>query len=310
MFYGFNTGRMNFWIKWNLGFLICLLLGNATLSAQELNCKVQINTEQISGTDKTVYANFKSVVQEYMNTTHFSNAQLNTTEKIDCSLLFIFKAREGNTHTCDFQIQSSRPVYGSNYTTTLLNFREEFIFEFQESQTLTFNQTTVSDNLTATLDFWGYVILGMDFDSFSKLGGSPFFQRAQDITSLAQGSMGDLWKAQQDKNHWGWINVLTNENQPEMRVLSYQYHRLGLDIMYEKPDDGRAMIFTTLGNLKEAKQVKPASPLLSNFIETKADELINLYSKATTPEKQAVYDLMSSIYPASSNRLQGLKTKK
>jgi len=287
-----------------------LLFGGLSVYAQELNCKVQVNSEQIAGTDKAVYENLKAAVQEYMNTTKFSNVQLSNSEKIDCSILFVFKSRDANTHTCDFQIQSSRPVYGTNYTTSLLNFREQITFDFQESQTLTFNETTVSDNLTATLDFWAYIILGLDFDSFSKLGGSPFFQRAQEITSMAQGSMGDSWKAQVDKNHWGWANVLSNENQPEMRLLSYQYHRLGLDVMYEKPDDGRAKIFASLDNLKPAKQFKPGSPLLSNFIETKADELINIYSKASTQEKQAVYDLLSSIYPASTNRLQGIKTKK
>lgn len=287
-----------------------LLLGGLPVCAQELNCKVQINTEQISGTDKAVYENLKAAVQEYMNTTRFSNVQLSNTEKIDCSILFVFKSREANTHSCDFQIQSSRPVYGTNYTTTLLNFREQLTFDFQENQTLTFNETTISDNLTATLDFWAYIVLGLDFDSFSKLGGSPFFQRAQEITSMAQGSMGDSWKAQVDKNHWGWANILSNENQPEMRLLSYQYHRLGLDLMYDKRDEGRAKIFTSLDHLKPAKQFKPGSPLLSNFIETKADELINLYSKASTQEKQAVYDLLSTIYPASTNRLQGIKTKK
>ncbi|HET9570117.1 MAG TPA: DUF4835 family protein [Bacteroidales bacterium] len=290
--------------------LILLLTGGLSVFAQELNCKIQVNTEQISGTDKAVYENFKSVVQEYMNTTRFSNAQLGNVEKVDCSILFIFKSREANTHTCDFQIQSSRPVYGSNYTTTLLNFREQLIFEFQENQTLTFNETTITDNLTATLDFWAYVILGLDFDSFSKLGGSPFFQRAQEITSMAQGSMGDNWKAQVDKNHWGWSNVLSNENQPEMRLLSYQYHRLGLDVMYDKPQEGREQIISSLDYLKPAKQFKPGSPLLSNFIETKADELINICSKSSTQEKTAVYDLLSNIYPASTNRLQGIKTKK
>lgn len=287
-----------------------LLFGGLSVYAQELNCKVQINTEQISGTDKAVYENLKASVQEYMNTTRFSNVQLSNTEKIDCSLLFIFKSREANTHTCDFQIQSSRPVYGSNYTTSLLNFRETLVFEFQENQTLTFNETTISDNLTATLDFWAYIILGLDFDSFSKLGGSPFFQRAQEITSMAQGTMGESWKAQVDKNHWGWANVLSNENQPEMRLLSYQYHRLGLDVMYEKQEEGRAKIYAAMEYLKPAKQFKPGSPLISSFIETKADELINIYSKASAQEKQGVYDLLSSIYPASTNRLQGIKTKK
>lgn len=291
-------------------FSVILIFGTAGLCAQEINCKVQINTEQISGTDKAVYESLKNVVQEFMNAQHWSNLQLTNQEKIDCSMLFIMKTREGGTHTCDLQIQSSRPVYGSNYVTSLLNMREELTFDFQENQNLTFNETSVDNNLTATLAFWSYVILGLDFDSFSKLGGTPFFQRAQEITAIAQGSLGDNWKAQEDKNHWGWINALTDENQPGMRILSYNYHRLGLDVMYEKADEGRSVITNALSGLKAVKQAKPRSPLLSNFIDTKADELINIYSKATSQEKQTVFDMLTDVYPASVNRLQGIKTKK
>jgi hypothetical protein len=287
-----------------------VLFGLANLSAQELNCKVQLNTEQISGTDKMVYESFKNVVQEFLNTTHWSNVQLGNAEKIDCSMLFIMKTRDDNSHTCDFQIQCTRPVYGTTYNTSLLNFREELTFDFQENQTLTYNEATLSDNLTATLAFWAYVIIGLDFDSFSKLGGTPFFQKAQNIVSIAQGSMGDSWKAQEDKNHWGWSNALTDENQPALRVLSYEYHRLGLDVMYEKPDEGRAQITTALAGLKAAKQAKPRSPLLANFLDTKADELVDLYTKASVQEKQTVFDLLSSVYPAASKRLQGIKTNK
>ncbi|MDD2612906.1 MAG: DUF4835 family protein [Bacteroidales bacterium] len=286
------------------------VFGIDRLEAQELNCKVQINTEKISGTDKSVYESLKNVVQEFMNAQQWSNLQLKNSEKIDCSMLFIMKSRDGDSYTCDLQIQSSRPVYGATYTTSLLNMREELTFDFQENQTLIYNETSIDNNLTATLAFWSYVILGMDFDSFSKLGGTPFFQKAQEITAIAQGSLGDNWKAQEDKNHWGWISALTDENQPTMRVLSYNYHRLGLDVMYEKADEGRTQITMALAALKVAKQAKPHSPLLSNFMDTKADELINVYSKADFQEKQAVFELLSDVYPASTERLQGIKTKK
>jgi hypothetical protein len=127
---------------------------------------------------------------------------------------------------------------------------------------------------------------------------------------MAQGALGENWKAQEDKNHWGWINALTDENQKVMRTMSYEYHRLGLDVMYEKPDEGRNQITAALSNLKAVKQVKPRSPLLSNFAETKVDELVNIYTKANAQEKQSVYDLLIGVYPAMSNRLDGIKTKK
>jgi len=285
------------------------IVGVSVLRAQEFNCKVQINSEKISGTDKAVYDNLKNAVQEFMNSRKWSNLQLSDNEKIDCSLVFIMKTRSGNTHTCDFQIQSSRPVYGSTYMTSLLNTRLDLTFDFQENQTLAFNEASIDNNLTATLAFWAYVILGLDFDSFSKLGGTPFFQKAQDISSIAQGSLGDSWKAQVDNNNWGWISALTDENKPAMRILSYNYHRLGLDVMYEKPDDGRSQITTALFELKTYKQVKPRSPLLTNFISSKLDELINIYSKANAQEKQSAFDLLTDVYPASANRLQDIKSK-
>ncbi|MDP4278855.1 MAG: DUF4835 family protein, partial [Bacteroidota bacterium] len=238
------------------------------LPAQELKCRVQINTQQISGTDKSVYDNFKTTVETFMNTQQWSSLQLSNVEKIDCSLMFIFKKTEGTSHTCDLQIQSSRPVYGTTLTTSLLNIQEEITFDYQENQVLTFNETNIDNNLTATLAFWSYIILGLDFDSFSKLGGTPFFQKAQEVVGLSQGSLGELWKAQQDKNHWGWANALSDDNQTVLRNLSYTYHRLALDDMYENADKGRAQITQALAALKTAKQNKPRSPLLTNFIQT------------------------------------------
>lgn len=286
-----------------------LLLGCLlhTVDAQEFNCRVQVNTQQITGSDKTIYERFRTTVESFMNTQAWSNLQLSKNERLDCSLLFIFKTRNDNTFTCDLQIQLQRPVYGTTLMSTLLNMQEELKFDYQENQPLTFNPTSLDGNLIATLSFWSYVMLGLDFDSFSKLGGTPFYQRAQDIAGLAQGTFGELWKPQEDKNHWGWINALTSENQQPMRLLSYNYHRRGLDIMYENPDLGRAAIAQAMNPLKAIRQVKSGSPLLTNFIETKIDELINLYSKADSQEKQQVYTLLNEVYPASSNRLQGIK---
>lgn len=290
--------------------LIVLMFCIPGLKAQELNCKVQINSQQITGTDKAVYESLREVVLEFMNTQRWSNLELKNLEKIDCSFIFIIKTREGNTHTCDLQIQSSRPVFGSSYTTTLLNMREDFTFEYQENQNLTFNPTSMDDNLTATLAFWSYVILGLDFDSFSQKGGEPFFQKAQEISSLAQGTLGQNWKAQEDKNHWGWIKSLMDPNQASMRILSYNYHRLGLDVMYEKAEEGRNQILSSLQGLTLAKQADSRSPLLSNFLDTKADELINIFTKASVQEKESVFNLLTEVYPAAITRLDGIKTKK
>ncbi len=288
--------------------LLCVF--SCSLSAQEFNCRVQINTQQASGTDKAVYDRFKSSVESFMNTQAWTNLQLSKNERLDCSLMFIFKSRKDDTFTCDFQIQLQRPVYNSSLMTSLLSMREELTFDYLENQSLTFNPTNINDNLIATLSFWSYVMLGLDFDSFSKLAGTPFYQKAQEIAGLAQGSLGELWKAQEDKNHWGWINALTSENQQQMRLLSYTYHRNGLDMMHKDVEGGRTAITQTLNVLKAVRQAKSGSVLLTNFIETKADELVNIYSKAEMEEKQQVFNLLNEVFPASGNRLQGIKANR
>jgi hypothetical protein len=279
------------------------------INAQELNCRLQINTQQITGTDKAVYDNFKTNVESFMNSTQWSNLQLKTNEKIECSMVFVFKKRDGDSHTCELQIQSQRPIYGTTLTTSLLNMKEDITFNYTENEVLTYNESMIDDNLTATLAFWAYVIIGLDFDSFSKYGGTVFYQKAKDIAGMAQGSLGELWTGQEDKNHWGWINALTDENQVSIRTLLYNYHRNGLDEMYKDVEKGREQITQSLTELKAVKKNKPRSPLLSNFIDTKADELANIYSKAPAQEKLNVYNMLSEIYPASSNRLQAIKTR-
>jgi len=286
-------------------FLSCFVFADA----QELNCRVQVNSQQIQGTDNSVYDKFRKSVEEFLNTKKWSSLQLRNNEKIDCSFMFVFKAKEGDMFTCDMQIQSQRPVYGSTLSTNLLNMREEIKFEYSENRVINFNETIIDDNLTASLAFWAYIILGLDFDSFSKLGGSAFYGKAQEIATIAQGGLGDLWKGQDDKNHWGWINSLNDENFQHYRILSYEYHRLGLDIMYKDVEAGKSQITNSLQALKSIKQLKPRTPLLPNFLDTKADELANIYSKSSLQEKNNIYNMMIEIYPASGNRLQGIKNR-
>ena len=291
-----------------LSFLLLINCFVTSLFAQELNCTVQVNTQQISGTDKMVYDRFQNAVEAYMNSTKFSDIAYNDQEKINCSLLFVFKKREGNKHSCEMQIKSSRPIYGSSYTTSLLSFKENCTFEFEERKTLTFQQNTVDDELTATLNFWAYVMLGLDFDSFELYAGDLYFQKAKDLVQMAQ-SFGDNWKSQQDKNHWGWTNALTNENQKPMRTLSYKYHREGLDSMHLKVDLGRIKIMQSIQLIGAVKRNQPNSPLLSNFIETKVDELTKIYAAASEEEANQVMVLLQGLFPSYSNKLQSIKTR-
>ena len=274
-------------------------------SAQELNCRVQVNTDQISGTDKAVYESFQRAVTEFMNNRQWSEAPIGKNERIDCTLAFIFASRSDDVHQAEMQVMSRRPVYGTNYTTALLNVRTSIEFTFQDNQQLEFNANNLDNNLTAVLAFWAYVILGMDFDSFAPLGGTAFLQAAQELVSTAQGVLGDLWKAHGDsKNFWAWADALNDENQKALRMLNYHYHRLGLDVMSTDVEKGRSAITASFDALPAVKDRYPQSPLLSNLADSKMDEWISLYSKAGATEKKKVSELLSDIWPGQANRLQ------
>lgn len=289
---------------------LCLIYFSQSAIAQELNCRIQVNTDQIEGTDKAVYESLRNALTEFMNERKWTNISLAQNEKIECNMLFIMQSKENNIHKAEMQIQSRRPVYGSSYTSSLLNVRQAIEFEYQENQQLEFNENNLQNNLTANLAFWSYLILCMDFDSFSPYGGEAFLSKARDIVFQAQGFLGDNWKANEDdKNCWGWVNALGDERQKALRMLNYQYHRQGLDMMHKNADEARKTITASFGVLEEVKSLHPRSPLLSNLADSKLEEWIQLYSKASTAEKQAAFDLLSYIYPGQSNRLQAIKNQ-
>lgn len=288
--------------------ILCLLIGSLCLKAQELNCRVQINTDQIGGTDKAVYESFKNNLTEFLNTQHWTELTFGRQEKIDCGFMFIFQKTEDNVHTVELQIQSRRPVFNASYVSPILNLRQSLEFEYQEGQTLEYNPNNISDNLTATIVFWVYFIMGMDFDTFSPKGGEFFFQQAQHIVTQAQGSLGDNWKAHADDNNcWSWMDAITNETQQVYRQLAYQYHRLGLDMMYDNMEEARANVGKALTLLESVKNNDARSPLLSNFSDTKLDEVIQIYSKAPQKEKDSIYDLLVQLYPGQSGRIEAIK---
>lgn len=288
--------------------ILCLLIGSLCLKAQELNCRVQINTDQIGGTDKAVYESFKNNLTEFLNTQHWTELIFGRQEKIDCGFMFIFQKTEDNVHTVELQIQSRRPVFNASYVSPILNLRQSLEFEYQEGQTLEYNPNNISDNLTATIVFWVYFIMGMDFDTFSPKGGEFFFQQAQHIVTQAQGSLGDNWKAHADDNNcWSWMDAITNETQQVYRQLAYQYHRLGLDMMYDNMEEARANVGKALTLLESVKNNDARSPLLSNFSDAKLDEVIQIYSKAPQKEKDSIYDLLVQLYPGQSGRIEAIK---
>ena len=279
-------------------------------TAQELNCQVEVNSSQVSGTNSSsVFNTLQEAISEYINNTKFSNAQLSPNEKIECKLFLTVKDYTDNTVTGDLQVQSTRPVYNSSYTTTLINFKDSKIdFTYQEGDPLQFSEMSMESQLTAILNFYAYLILAIDFDSFSPHGGDPFYERLEQIVQMAQSSGETGWRAFEDnKNRSAVLSAYTDPSTQQLRDLIYDYHLQGLDQMALSPDKGRAKITSTLDILKNVYNVSPMSVGLSMFHDAKLDELVNVYSKGPQEERDRVSELLSSLYPTDQERIRKIK---
>ena len=279
--------------------------------ATELNCEVDVNSQKITNGSKDVFNELKQSITDYMNTTKWTNATFGTNEKIYCKLLLTLSSWDNATGVMegDLQIQSQRPVYNSSYTTAVINFRDTKVkFSFETGQQLVFSEMEMEDNLTAILNFWAYMIIGMDFDTFELNGGDPYYERAAQVVRLAQSSGESGWKAFEDNtNRSAVLSAYTDKQTSPIRQILYDYHRMGLDQMAVTVDKGRSAITHTLENLAKIYDVAPMSVCLSMFKDAKLDELINVYSKANTTEKEAVYEMLYQVYPSENTRLEEIK---
>ena len=281
----------------------------SSAGAQELNCQVKIDHSQVQGTNTSIFSTLENAISEYINTRKWTNAQFSPNEKIECRMFFTIKSFDMPRMVGELQVQSSRPVYNSSYTTTLLNFKDTKIeFDYSEGQPLIFSENSMESNLTAILNFYVYMILGIDFDSFSPRGGNAYYERARNVVQMAQSSTESGWKAFEDnKNRSAVLNVFTEPSTIQFRDLLYQYHRNGLDEMSVSPDKGRSNITASLETLTKIADVAPMTVALSMFKDAKMDELVNGYTKGTQDERKRVYELLYAIYPTETTRLEMIK---
>ena len=278
--------------------------------AQEFNCTVKINSDQVEGTYKQVFTTLENELTEFINTHKWSEAKFSNVEKIDCTLQFTIKSiLSQDRYAAELTIQSRRPVYNAVYTTSSFNFRDTNIeFGYVENEPINYTAHTVDNNLVAIVTYYLYVILGMDFDTFSLYGGTPYFQQAENIVTLSQSLNEKGWKAFDDnKNRHALVSGVLEEKMKPFRAMQYAYHRKGLDVMSQNAEKGRSAITKSLDELTRMHEANSMSVLLSLFMDTKLDEVINVYSKATEAEKKQTYDLLVDLFPAYSQRLDAIK---
>ena len=293
-------------------FSLVTALGALSASAQELNCTVEINSSSVEGTYKGVFDNLKESITEYFNDNVWTNAQFSPNERIDCRFFLTVKEYTDERVKGEIQVQLSRPVFNSTYTTTLLNFKDNKVdFEYREGDQLIRNDNSWDSNLTGLLDFYAYLFLALDFDSFSPKGGQPYFDKAAAVVQAAQSSGEIGWRTFEDnRNRAAVLNAFTDNNTAMIRDLIYNYHRRGLDEMATSPDKGRAAITESIKVIPEIYKNAPMSVALPIFRDAKLDELVNIYSKAPQTERQAVFDMLQPVFPTDANRLDDILNPK
>ena len=286
---------------------VILMLAVLGINAQELQVKVNVNHSKIQGTDASVFENLQQTMEQFMNERTWTELQFQKNERIQVNLnITVNKYNRNENHfECTALIQANRPVYNSTYVSTLYNNRDaSFNFDFQQFDQLNFAEENIDNQLTALLAYYAMLLIGLDLDSFSPMGGTDVLQRCLVLVNNAQNLGFPGWKSFEDnRNRFAIINDYLDEAMKPFRQLQYDYYRKGLDEMANNAERGRSEISTALENdLQKAHQDKPLSLLPQIWTDYKKDELASIYNgKGTQKEKQRIYDLLMAMNASQNN---------
>ena len=291
--------------------LLYILLA-ASVGAQELQVKVNINSSQVEGTDKSVFENLQQTLEQWMNDKQWTELQFQKDERINVNFNITVQKydKANNRFECSAMIQANRPVYNSAYTTTLYNNKDgDFNFDFAQFDQLNFMEENIDNQLTALMAYYAFLIIGLDLDSFGPMAGTEVLQRCMNLTNNAQDMGFPGWKAFEDsRNRFAIINDYLDEAMNPFRQMQYDYYRKGLDEMSNNAERGRTNISEALELLKQAHQDKPLSLLPQIWTDYKRDELANIYKgKGTQKEKENVYNILFNLNASQSEAWNKIK---
>lgn len=284
--------------------ILLLLITCASVNAQELNFTVNINANQVQTSDRSIFKDMKNTFEQFLNNRKWTTDSYKSNERINCSMLVtITKMPEIGSFSASVQVQSARPVFNTNYSSLLFNFADrDWEFEYIESQPLEFNDNTYTTNLTSMLALYAYLVIGVDYDSFSELGGTPYFLKAQNIVNNAQQSNRPGWQALgNNRNRYWLVENYNNQQMIDLRKAVYSYHRLAMDVFEKTPDLSREIILKGLQSIKKVRDINPNAVLVVSFFDAKAKEITNIFSQGNIQVRRQAYDILVAIDP--SNRI-------
>lgn len=288
-------------------YLAFIFLFPGFILAQEFRCNVTVSSQKIKGANQNLFRTMQSDIYEFMNNRKWTEHVYSYDEKIRCNIVIRLDQQiSADEFKGTINVQLKRPVFNSSYETTVLNIQDrDFHCRYVEFQPLEFNETSNRDNLTNILAFYAYVILGFDYDTFSPEGGTPFFEKAQAIVNNSQNAKEKGWKSfENERNRYWLMENIMNASYSDFRSCMYNYHRNGLDLMADKPEEGRANIAEALRDIQKVFRRRPSLYILQMFFDAKSDELVQVFSKSFPDERNRVMAILNEVDPSNGSKYE------
>ncbi|WP_425392463.1 DUF4835 family protein [Ekhidna sp.] len=290
-------------------FGLVLVLITIYSHAQELNCRVIVNAQQIQTTERAIFTEMENEFAQFLNTTKWTNDEFQEEEVINCNIVITMTEMPSvGVFKASVQVLSSRPVYGTSYESVIMNFADrDWDFEYVQSQPLRFNENTFTSNITSLLAYYAYMVLGFDYDTFSEMGGAPHYQKAFQIVNNAQQTNYTGWQQFNSvRNRYWLIENIQNPQLEPIRKALYTYHREGLDIMAEDREQAEKNILASLSEIQKANRARPRSILTIAFMDAKSGELIQIFKESNLATRRQAYNLLSNIDPSRTDEYKAL----
>ncbi|MBN1185936.1 MAG: DUF4835 family protein [Bacteroidales bacterium] len=293
--------------------IILFIFSLFRIQGQELRCNIQVVSQKIQGTNRSVFQTLQQALYEFMNNTVWTNHVYQNDERIECTIMLRLDKHEGDQFKGSLQVQSSRPVFNSAYNSVMFNFVDNDLdFRYVENEPIEFSPSTHISNLTSILAYYAYIIIGLDYDSFSSNGGSEFFNMAETIVNNAQNATERGWKSADGldhKNRYWLVKDLLDSDYRNIRAFYYRYHRQGLDLLESKTAEGRSNAADAVRLLQDIYRQKPDPYMypLQVVLDAKSNEFVNIFTESPPEEKNRVYRILTEIDPSNVNKYDNIK---
>lgn len=279
------------------------------VNSQELNCIVTVNSDKIVTTNKQIFQTLQRSLTDFVNKTSWTGRELSPNEKINCSMFISVSAQENDAFTATIQVQASRPIYNSTYTSPIFNFNDkEFSFNYTEFQNLNYNPNTFESNLISVISFYSLMIIGVDADTFAMNGGTEYLETAREIANVAQGSGFAGWtQSKGNNNRYFLVNDMLSNTFAAYRTTMYKYHLEGLDTMTKDMKAAKEKIINAIATMKEIHNIRPNAFITRTFFDAKTDEIVSIFSGGPSVTISELVDNLNRVSPLNSSKWASIK---